>query len=96
MTTGPHCTCAAFVDQVIEGKDGTLSAIRFIDTVTLTIWDAKSGKPPLKSWQWRYVDDPRNIAFYKARSPAHHLTHVRSRQEGAKRSRQCNWLRRLY
>ena len=35
ISAGPFVTCAAICEQVIEGKDNVLSAIRFIDTITL-------------------------------------------------------------
>lgn len=35
MTQGPHLISAVICDQVIEGKDGVLSAIRIIDQVTM-------------------------------------------------------------
>ena len=37
---GPHITAAAICQDVIEAKDGTLSAIRLIDVITLNL-----GKP---------------------------------------------------
>lgn len=43
MSQGPFITTAVLCDQVIEGKDGVLSAIRLVDTVTLTKFAA--GQP---------------------------------------------------
>lgn len=34
MERGPHLNIAAFCDNVIEGKDGTISLIRIVDTIT--------------------------------------------------------------
>jgi hypothetical protein len=34
---GPYLSVALFCDQILEEKDGTLSAIRIVDTVTLKI-----------------------------------------------------------
>ena len=34
---GPYLSAALFCDQILEDRDGTLSAIRIIDTVTLKI-----------------------------------------------------------
>ena len=36
MSQGPHLIAAVLCDQILEAKDGTLSAIRIVDTVTLT------------------------------------------------------------
>ena len=43
MSDGPYLTSAFICEQVIEGKDGVLSAIRMIDSVTLT--SVPAGQP---------------------------------------------------
>ncbi len=42
FTDGPFVQAACFCDQVIEGKDGTLSLIRIIDT----LWHNEAGPNP--------------------------------------------------
>jgi hypothetical protein len=49
---GPHLSAALFCDQILEEKEGTLSAIRIVDTLTLRIPQSTptGQKVPVEVW----------------------------------------------
>lgn len=49
---GPHLSAALFCDQILEDKDGALSAIRIIDTMTLTIPASTPDDQPIPIGVW--------------------------------------------
>lgn len=78
---GPYLSAALFCDSILEERDGTLSAFRIIDAVTLKIPDSTPSDQALPIGVWFL------LIFKSGNSPGKHEVRVDMRSPSGKTKR---------